>query len=105
MGLQLIVLQDEYCRSTNRGHDGNQYSVWVTEFACTSWNPSQPLLEQKVSDFMRQSISRLNSLSWVERYAWFGAQHRPDAALGSASSLISPNGGLTQLGQNYVYGF
>lgn len=87
-----------------RQRTGNQYPVWVTEFACTSWNPSQPVSVQEASDFMRQSVSRLNSLNWVERYAWFGAQHRPDAALGSASSLISPNGGLTQLGRDYVYG-
>ena len=83
---------------------GNQHPVWVTEFACTSWDPNQLVSEQEASDFLRDSINRLDSLSWVERYAWFGAQHQPDAALGSASSLIS-NGGLTQLGRNYVSGF
>ncbi|CAF3843698.1 unnamed protein product [Rotaria sp. Silwood1] len=87
-----------------RQETGNQYSVWVTEFACTSWNSNQPVSQQEVNDFMRQSIARLDSLSWVERYAWFGAQRQLDAALGSANCLIAPNGQLSDLGRTYVYG-
>lgn len=84
---------------------GNKYPVWVTEFACTSWNPSQPVSQQEITDFMRQSVAKLDSLSWVERYAWFGAQRQLDAALGSGNSLIASNGGLSDLGQKYVHGF
>ncbi|CAF3029511.1 unnamed protein product [Rotaria sp. Silwood2] len=84
---------------------GNRYPVWVTEFACTSWNPSQPVSQQEVKDFMRQSITTLDSLIWVERYAWFGAQRQLDAALGSTNSLIASNGQLSELGQIYVNGF
>jgi hypothetical protein len=84
---------------------GNRYPVWVTEFACTSWNPSQQVSQHEVNEFMRQSIAKLDSLSWVERYAWFGAQHQFDAALGSANCLIAPNGQLSELGQKYVHGF
>ncbi|CAF1113111.1 unnamed protein product [Rotaria sordida] len=83
---------------------GNRYPVWVTEFACTSWNPSQPVSQQEVNEFMRQSIARLDSLHWVERYSWFGAQRQLDAALGSANCLIAPNGQLSALGQQYVHG-
>lgn len=84
---------------------GNKYPVWVTEFACTSWNPNQPVSQQEVNDFMRGSIARLDSLPWVERYAWFGAQRQFDAAIGPAIALFSSNGQLSQLGQNYVHGF
>ncbi|CAF0857622.1 unnamed protein product [Rotaria sordida] len=87
-----------------RGELGNKYSVWVTEFACTSWNPSQPVSQQEVNDFMRQSVAKLDSLNWVERYAWFGAQRQLDPALGSTNCLIAPNGQLSALGQQYVYG-
>ncbi|CAF1050459.1 unnamed protein product [Rotaria sordida] len=87
-----------------RQQTGNRYPVWVTEFACTSWNANQPVSQQEVNDFMKQSIARLDSLSWVERYAWFGAQRQLDAALGSANCLIASNGQLSDLGRTYVYG-
>ena len=83
---------------------GDKYPVWVTEFACTSWNPSQPVSQQEVNEFMEQSIAKLDSLNWIERYAWFGAQRQLDAALGSANCLIASNGGLSDLGQKYVNG-
>jgi hypothetical protein len=84
---------------------GNNYPVWITEFACTSWNPSQPVSQQEVNDFMQQSVATLDSLSWVERYAWFGAQRQLDPALGSSNCLIAPNGQLSDLGQKYVHRF
>ncbi|CAF1250178.1 unnamed protein product [Adineta steineri] len=82
---------------------GNKYPVWVTEFACTSWNPSQPVSQQEVNDFMTQSIAKLDSLNWVERYAWFGAQRHLDAALGSTNCLIGSDGQLSELGRKYVH--
>ncbi|CAF2963240.1 unnamed protein product [Rotaria sp. Silwood2] len=86
-----------------REHFGNKYPVWVTEFACTSWNSWQPVTQQEVNEFMRQSIAKLDALSWVERYAWFGAQRHLDSALGSTNCLIAPNGQLSKLGQKYVH--
>ena len=82
---------------------GNQYPVWVTEFACTSWDPNQPVSQQEVNDFMQQSLATLDSLDWVERYAWFGAQRQLDPALGSTNCLIAPDGQLSDLGQKYVH--
>jgi hypothetical protein len=84
---------------------GNKYPVWVTEFACTSWNANQPVSQGEVTEFMRQSVAKLDSLDWVERYAWFGAQRQLDAAIGSAICLIGPNGQLSDLGRKYVHGF
>ena len=84
---------------------GNKYPVWITEFACTSWNRNQPVSQQEVTEFMKQSIAKLESLSWVERYAWFGAQRQLDPAIGPAIALFAPNGQLSDLGQKYVHGF
>ncbi|UJR38791.1 hypothetical protein I4U23_031456 [Adineta vaga] len=84
---------------------GNNYPVWITEFACTSWNSNEPVSQQEVTDFLRQSVAKLDSLNWVERYAWFGAQRRLDANLGSTNCLIQANGKLSDLGQKYVHGF
>ncbi|CAF1012598.1 unnamed protein product [Adineta ricciae] len=83
---------------------GNKHPVWVTEFACTSWNPNQPVSQAEVNEFMRQSVQKLDSLDWVERYAWFGAQRRLDAALGSTNCLIRADGSLSDLGRTYVHG-
>lgn len=84
---------------------GDRYPVWVTEFACTSWNRKQPVSQQEVNDFMRESLTKLDSLPWVERYAWLGAQRRFDADIGSAIALFDSNGQLSQLGRNYVHNF
>lgn len=89
--------------TTARQRLGNKYPVWITEFACTSWNPSQPVSQNEVHEFMRESVARLDALNWVERYSWFGAQRQLDAALGSTNCLIAPNGQLSELGKKYVY--
>jgi hypothetical protein len=83
---------------------GNKYNVWVTEFACTSWNRNEQVSQNEVIDFMRQSVAKLDALNWVERYSWFGAQRSLDAALGSANCLIGSNGQLSHLGRLYVHG-
>ena len=82
---------------------GDRYPVWVTEFACTSWNPSQPVSQHETDEFMRRAIAKLDSLGWVERYAWFGAQRHLDAALGSTNCLIGSNGQLSALGRKYMH--
>jgi len=67
--------------------------IWVTEFACTSTNASV------VADFLNQSIIYLDSLDWIERYAWFGF-FRPTS--GSETNLLDQDGGLTDLGKMYI---
>jgi hypothetical protein len=81
---------------------GSQYPVWVTEFACTSWNANEPASQDEINQFLEQSLPRLNELNWVERYAWFGImRHVPDN-LGSRICLIAPDGKLSQLGKKYL---
>ena len=87
-----------------RQETGNRYPVWVTEYACTSWNSDQPVSQQEVNEFMKQSVQRLDTIDWVERYAWFGAQRHLEAAIGSGIALIGSNGQLSPLGRSYVHG-
>jgi hypothetical protein len=83
---------------------GNRYPVWVTEFACTSWNANKAASQNEINQFFQQTTSRLDRLSWVERYAWFGASRNLDASLGNGNRLIGANGKLSALGQKYVRG-
>ncbi|KAL0581157.1 hypothetical protein V5O48_000847 [Marasmius crinis-equi] len=43
-----------------------EYPLWITEFASTSSD------DAVVLDFLNQSIRYLDTLDFVERYAWFG---------------------------------
>ncbi|CAF5027605.1 unnamed protein product, partial [Rotaria sp. Silwood1] len=96
---------DNFLRFITKAHErfGNK-PVWVTEFACTSWNASQPVSQEEINDFFSQSIQNLDSIDWVQRYAWFGAKRHFDAALGSGNCLIDPNGNLSELGKRYMNG-
>ncbi|KAF3767926.1 hypothetical protein M406DRAFT_242902, partial [Cryphonectria parasitica EP155] len=61
----------DYIWSTHHQLGPNK-PVWITEFACTNWSKDQPLPRAQVEDFARESAKYLDSLDWVERYAWFG---------------------------------
>ncbi|KAK7048525.1 glycosyl hydrolase 53-domain-containing protein [Favolaschia claudopus] len=67
--------------------------LWITEFAETSSNDSVVL------DFMNQTITTLDGLDFVERYAWFGFFRPKD---GSHYNLLDVNGNLNAAGQVYV---
>jgi len=81
---------------------GSRYPVWITEFACTSWNPNEPVSQDEINQFFDQSLARLDATDWVERYAWFGAKRRFDASLGSGNCLIDDDGQLSELGRKYI---
>ncbi|KAF9524085.1 glycosyl hydrolase catalytic core-domain-containing protein [Crepidotus variabilis] len=50
-----------------------KYPIWITEFAETSTN------DTVVADFLNQTTTYLDTLDWIERYAWFGYfRSRPD---------------------------
>lgn len=70
-----------------------QYPIWITEYAETSTNDSVVL------DFMNQTITYMDGLDWIERYAWFGYfRPRPDVHY----NLLRQDGGLNPLGQLYL---
>jgi hypothetical protein len=70
-----------------------QYPIWITEYAETSTN------DTVVAEFLNQTIFYLDSLDWIERYAWFGYfRPRPDIHY----NLLQDDGGLNQLGEMYT---
>ncbi|ODQ51667.1 hypothetical protein SAICODRAFT_141982, partial [Saitoella complicata NRRL Y-17804] len=83
------------------GATGNQYPVWITEWAFTNWDTTNPMNATEVEPLMEQAVAYLDSVSIVERYAYFGAM-RNTGSVGPASQMIGSNGTLTWLGQQYV---
>ncbi|KAF8171991.1 glycosyl hydrolase catalytic core-domain-containing protein [Mycena galopus ATCC 62051] len=58
-------------------------TLWVTEFAETAPN------DTVVLDFMNQTVTMLDGLDWVERYAWFGYFRPSDGSHWSQLPSIS----------------
>lgn len=85
-----------------RARFGSKHSVWVTEFACTTFSGSTP--QQEVDEFLTQSIQKLDSIDWIERYSWFGAMKNLPDNVGNENSLIGQDGQLSELGKKYVHG-
>ena len=79
---------------------GDEYPIWITEFACASFDSNQVISQEEVNAFMQESITKLESLSWIERYAWFGFDF---GEANAANNLFESNGRLTQLGQSYIH--
>ncbi|KAG5652200.1 hypothetical protein H0H81_005935 [Sphagnurus paluster] len=67
--------------------------IWVTEYASTSTN------ETEVANFLNATIIYMDTLDWIERYAWFGF-FRPRA--NAYYNLLGDDGSLNTLGQIYV---
>ena len=74
--------------------------IWITEFAI-SGNPGKTKEQrQKVIDYMKIVLPRLDQMEYVERYAWFS--FNPESFKNGASSLIQwYTGEITDLG--YLY--
>lgn len=79
---------------------GPDRPVWVTEFAATNWSVENPLPKDLVENFCRESCKYLDTLEWVERYAWFGAMRDP-GTVGKWAALFDEAGKLTELGRVY----
>lgn len=77
--------------------------VWVTEMACTNWSAGSNPSDAEISAFMTSSVQWIESQSWLERYAWFGALQITDTSLGAGNMLITSDGtALSALGQQYL---
>jgi hypothetical protein len=74
--------------------------VWITEFACTNWNKDSPLPRDHVENFARETVKYLDTLDWVERYAWFGPM-RDTGTVGKWARMLDDEGKLTPLGKAY----
>jgi hypothetical protein len=70
--------------------------LWITEYGCTSSNPSD------VIAFLQATTNYMDSLSWVERYAWFGAFRDSQGPVGYMGMISAATGKLNRLGQIYT---
>ncbi|KAF8665251.1 hypothetical protein AX16_000273 [Volvariella volvacea WC 439] len=69
------------------------HPLWVTEFADTSDDDAEVL------NFLNATTTYMDTLDWIERYAWFG-YFRPED--GIHYNMLDDTGGLNDLGQFYV---
>lgn len=79
---------------------GPDKKVWITEFAPTNWSKERPLGREHVENFAKESAKYLDSLEWVEKYAWFGAM-RDTGNVGRWAAMLDEDGKLTDLGRAY----
>ena len=79
---------------------GPDKPVWITEFAPTNWNESAPMSKDHVHSFIKESCAYLDSLDWVERYAFFGAM-RNAGNVGRWVAMLDSDGRLTEAGRIY----
>jgi Glycosyl hydrolase catalytic core len=82
-------------------HARYQKPIWLTEFALANYWKKIPATEDEQIAFMAKALPMLESLEFVERYAWFhlGSKH-PDALIEHAQ-LCDENGELTRIGCFY----
>lgn len=84
-------------------HIGNIYNVfngtpiWITELAIAG-----APIDDTVYMF-NTSVHWLDSLSWVDRYAWFGSFRSSESNIGPNATFLNANGNLTSIGQEYLY--
>lgn len=82
-------------------YDAFGLPIWVTEFACTNWDPKAPVSEAEVLAFMKECVEFLEDAEYVERYAWYGAMEDVGEDVGRANGLQRGNS-LTEAGKLYL---
>ena len=77
--------------------------IWITEFAVADWKAQTAAKNrfsaERIADFVRELLPRLEAMDIVERYAWFhgGVSGGPLAT----SKLFNADGSLTVVGEAY----
>lgn len=103
-GLRMYIFSSASTKTwlTLRRHHqlGANKPVWITEFAATNWNKDAPLPRDHVENFAKESCKYLDTLDWVERYAWFGPM-RDTGTVGKWAAMIGDDGQPTALGKAY----
>ncbi|KAK0818384.1 hypothetical protein LTR75_002697 [Friedmanniomyces endolithicus] len=66
----------------------------------TNWDKDNPLPKEHVEAFAKTSAEYLDTLEWVERYAWFGPM-RDTGTVGKWARMLDDDGNLTDLGKTY----
>ncbi|KAI0267409.1 glycoside hydrolase [Gloeopeniophorella convolvens] len=76
--------------------------IWVTEWACQNYvDSSKQCSQDGVSRFMNVTQSFMDSTSYVERYAWFGAMENLQG-VNPDNALMTPDGKINALGEQYI---
>lgn len=72
--------------------------IWVTEFSC----PQKHSVAEQIN-YMRAVLPRLESASYVYRYAWFATRFHGDGWVPREASLLDQHSStLTELGRYYM---
>ena len=91
---------EHFKKYVTEAHEAFGRPVWVTEFACTRWDPANGPKDDEVCAFMREALNFLDSAEYVERYAWFGAMRDVGEAVGMSNGLQCESG-LSEVGRLY----
>ncbi|KAF3769521.1 hypothetical protein M406DRAFT_17961, partial [Cryphonectria parasitica EP155] len=97
----LGTLYDFYVTNASSGAVSADITFWITEMAL----PQES--EDDTVAMMNQSMAYLDGLSYVEAYAWFGADRKSsswDSYTGGNVALLSSGGALTDAGALYLGG-
>jgi hypothetical protein len=76
--------------------------LWLTEFAYSHFGAPPTPTAAQVEAFLRPAIAFLDSCSYVERYAYFGAPTDVGGWVGQASNFSDRGHSLTSVGKLYL---
>jgi len=80
--------------------------IWITEFAVADWQATSPeanrYSSEQVLEFMQTVLPALDTIKYVQRYAWFPAK-QSFSALTSSALFDDETGELTTLGEYYAH--
>ncbi|MBU1822083.1 MAG: glycoside hydrolase family protein, partial [Bacteroidetes bacterium] len=80
-----------------RVHDDYQLPIWITEFNA---NPNRDNSVQ--AEFLKLALSYLESLDYVERYAYFQPDARNASTTVESANYFNADGSLTNIGEIYL---
>ena len=80
-------------------HDRYHKPIWLTEYALMRFGPTVTPSADQQAAFVTASTAMLESLAFVERYAWFSFPTPKEGGLGTG--LYSPGGVATAMGRAY----
>ena len=80
-------------------HDRYRKPIWLTEYALMRFGPTVTPGTAQQAEFVTSSTAMLESLPFVERYAWFSFPTPKEGGLGTG--LYSPGGHATPMGAAY----
>jgi len=92
---------EHFKRHVQEVYETFKIPVWVTEFACTTWDNAHPASEKEVLLFMEEAVRFLDEAPFVQRYAWFGAMEDVGEGVGRANGL-QRDGDLSEAGNLYT---